>query len=95
MNPESSLNAMKRCLLCRSRQLAGFLPFVLCFFFPYDFLTLLSEITFLLSSPHSSDPSLIWLRDAVGSGEETAPRQEEEKARALVVGNNVPVVSSA
>lgn len=93
MNPESSLNCYKE-VSSPQKQTAGFLPSVLCFFFPYNFLILLSEITFLLSPPHSNDP-LFWLRGAVGSEKKLGSRQEEEKTRASVVGNNVLVVASA
>lgn len=52
------------------KKTAGILPSILFFFFPYNFLPLLNEITFLLSSAHASNPSLLKLSNIVGPGEE-------------------------
>lgn len=91
MNPESSLNATKRCLRCRSRQLGSFhLSSVLCFFFLCNFLMLLSELTSLISSPYSSDPSLLWLRSAAGSGGETALGAGRGKGQSFSGGKQRP-----
>lgn len=68
MNPERSLNGHEE--ISSLQKTAGFLPSILFSFFPYNFLTLLNEITFLLSSPHPSNPSPLKLSDAVGPGEE-------------------------
>lgn len=89
MNPESSLKTTKRCPL--QKQTDGFLLSVMCFSFPYNFLMLLSEITFLPSPPHLSNTSLYQLRRVLGSGEaETMLRAGRGKGQRFSGGKQRP-----
>lgn len=89
MNPESSLKTTKRCPL--QKQTDGFLLPVMCFSFPNNFLLLLSEIIFLPSPPHLSNPSLYQLRGLLGSGEaETLLGAGREKGQRFSGGKQCP-----
>lgn len=72
------------------KKTAGFFPSVLIILFPYNFLTLLNEITFLLSSPHSSNPSLPQLSNAVALGKETTLEARRGKVQRLGGGKQHP-----
>lgn len=72
------------------KKTAGFLPSLLIIFFPGKFLTLLSEITFLLSSPHSTNPSLLQLNDVVAPGKETTLEARRGKGQSLGGGKQHP-----